>query len=70
MELFLESFFVGGFGVDWFVLAKVNGGYNGGYICAGIFKLLTFGGIWWLVDWIRILANSFDDSNGYALADW
>lgn len=62
---FLVSFFVGEFGVDWFYLARGNANY----IVAGVFKILTIGccGIWWLVDWIRILAGSFDDGNGIAL---
>lgn len=66
--VFLLSFFVGSLGVDWFILAK----NNAGYIVAGVFKLLTCGGfgIWWLVDWIRILTNSFNDGNGYPLLDW
>jgi len=68
LELFLESFFVGIFGVDWFVLA--NG--NGVYIFAGVCKIFTLGflGIWWLADWIRILAGTFPDGNGMPLADW
>ena len=47
LEAFLLSMFVGGFGVDWFVLAKGHAGY----IVAGVFKLLTVGGlgVWWLV---------------------
>ena len=59
---FLISFFAGGFGADWFYLS--NG--HGGYICAGVFKLLTLGGlgIWWLVDWIRVLCDSFPDADG------
>jgi TM2 domain-containing membrane protein YozV len=62
---FLISFLVGGIGVDWFYLS--NG--HAGYIVAGVFKLLTFGGIgiWWLVDWIRILTDSFPDGDGVEL---
>jgi len=43
-----------------------GGSGNGGYIVAGIFKLLTAGGfsIWWLVDFIRVLTMSFPDANG------
>ena len=98
---FLVSFFVGGLGVDWFLLAR----NNGGYVAAGVFKLLLpcgiFAGIpciamsrqrdstalivvgyvisilpscglsiWWLVDWIRILTNSFPDGNGAPLKPW
>ncbi|CAH6421657.1 TM2 domain protein [uncultured virus] len=65
---FLLSIFVGEWGVDWFYLAKGNPGY----IVAGVFKLLTGGGlgIWWLVDWIRILADTFKDGNHMPLGDW
>jgi len=65
---FLLSFFVGGLGADWYYLSVGNGGY----IAAGVFKMLTLGGIgiWWLVDWIRILTNSFDDGQGIALLEW
>ena len=63
---FLLSFFLGEFGADWFYLA--NG--SGTYIAIGVVKLFlnwfTFG-IWWLVDWIRILAGSFLDGNGHEL---
>ena len=62
---FLLSFLVGGIGVDWFYLS----GGGASYIVAGIFKLLTFGGfgVWWLVDWIRILCDSFYDGEGNSL---
>lgn len=65
---FLLSFFVGSFGVDWFYLAMGNAGY----IVAGVFKLLTCGGfgIWWIVDWIRILVSSFPDGNHQELQGW
>ena len=68
LAAFLLSFFVGGFGADWFYLSVGNAGY----IVAGVFKLLTLGGIgiWWLVDWIRILTNSFPDGQGVALLEW
>ena len=68
LEAFLVSFLVGVLGVDWFVLAKGKAGY----IVAGVFKLLTFGGlgVWWLVDWIRVLADSFHDGNGAPLQTW
>ncbi|CAF5042852.1 unnamed protein product, partial [Rotaria sp. Silwood1] len=58
----------GVFGADWFYLAAGNGGY----IAAGVFKLLTFGGlgIWALVDWIRVLTDSFPDGQGVSLQDW
>jgi hypothetical protein len=60
---FMASFFGGYVGADWFYL--FNGGTNGGYGVAGVFKLLTGGGfsIWWLVDWIRVLTMSFPDGN-------
>ena len=65
---FLISLFVGGLGIDWFVLAKGSTGY----IVAGVFKLLTGGGlgIWWLVDVIRLGANTFKDGNGVPLKSW
>ncbi len=65
---FLLSFFVGGLGADWYYLSVGNGGY----IAAGVFKFLTLGGVgvWWLVDWIRILTNSFKDGQGYPLLEW
>ena len=68
LAAFLLSFFIGGFGADWFYLSVGNGGY----IAAGVFKLLTLGGlgIWWLVDWIRILTNSFLDGQGFSLLEW
>ena len=37
LTAFLLSFFVGNFGADWFYLASGNGGY----IVAGIIKLIT-----------------------------
>ena len=68
LAAFLLSLFVGGLGADWFYLSVGNGGY----IAAGVFKLLTLGGIgiWWLVDWIRILTNSFLDGQGVSLLEW
>jgi TM2 domain-containing membrane protein YozV len=68
LTAFLLSFFVGFFGVDWFYLSLGNGAY----IIAGIIKLITCGGfgIWWIVDWIRLLANAFLDGNGIYLLDW
>jgi len=63
---FLLSFFLGSYGVDWFYLYN-NG--NGGYIVAGVFKILTLGGctIWWLIDWIRVLADAFPDGHDEGL---
>jgi hypothetical protein len=101
LTAFLVSFFVGIFGIDWFVLSQGNAGY----IIAGIIKLLISLGcmtgwpivivrlskkkpnltipaniinvilsvtsfIWWLTDWIRILANVFYDGNGAPLQPW
>ncbi len=68
LTAFLLSFFVGVFGVDWFYLSVTNAAY----IIVGIIKLITFGGfgIWWIVDWIRLLANAFPDGNGINLQDW
>ena len=47
LTAFLISFLVGWLGADWFYLAQGSGAY----ICAGIFKLITFGGlgIWFLI---------------------
>ncbi|UJR07562.1 hypothetical protein I4U23_011850 [Adineta vaga] len=68
LAAFLLSFFLGGLGADWFYLSVGSAGY----IVAGVFKLLTLGGlgIWWLVDWIRILTNSFLDGQGVGLLEW
>jgi hypothetical protein len=101
LTAFLVSFFVGTFGVDWFVLSRGNAGY----IVAGIIKLLVSCGcifgwpiiivglskanpnmivagrgintvlslassVWWLTDWIRILADVFYDGNGAPLQPW
>lgn len=62
---FLLSFFIGECGADWFYLARGNCCY----ICGGVGKLLTFGGImvWWLVDWIRLLVGTFPDGNHHGL---
>ena len=65
LAAFLVSFLAGGLGIDWFYLSDGDAGY----IIAGIVKLITGGGlgIWWLVDWIRILADGFPDGNAMAL---
>ncbi|UJR10805.1 hypothetical protein I4U23_014993 [Adineta vaga] len=65
---FLLSLLLGAVGADWFYLSAGNAGY----IVAGVFKLLTFGGfgIWALVDWIRVLTDSFPDGHGVALQNW
>ena len=45
---------------------------SGGYIVAGVFKMLSLGGagIWYTVDWIRILCDTFRDGNGVELKPW
>ncbi|KAG5185471.1 hypothetical protein JKP88DRAFT_135414, partial [Tribonema minus] len=65
LTTFLISFFVGCLGVDWFYLAVGNPWY----IVAGVVKLITAGGfgIWWLVDFIRVLVNAFPDGNDVPL---
>merc|ERR1711890_11145 len=67
LSAFLVSFLFGGIGADWFYLS----GGSAGYIIAGIIKLLTGGGlgIWYLIDWIRVLADSFPDGSGAPLYD-
>lgn len=59
---FLLSLFVGWLGADWFYLSK--GATS--YIVAGVFKIITCGGlgIWWIADIVRILCDSFPDSDG------
>ena len=68
LTAFLLSILIGVTGADWFYLA--NGSV--GYIVAGVFKLLTVGGcgVWYTVDWIRLLADAFKDGNGHALNGW
>ena len=55
--VFLLSLFLGSLGVDRFYVGKIG---------TGILKLLTGGGcgIWWLIDWIMILAGKFTDKDG------
>lgn len=68
LTAFLLSLLAGGLGADWFYLAAGNAGY----IVAGVFKLLTFGGlgVWATVDWIRILVDGFRDGQGAPLQPW
>lgn len=102
LTVFLVSFFVGYFGVDWFLLSRGVAGY----IVVGIVKLLVSLGcflgwpmvivnarkqkgkrfvtccnivnvvltlvsfVWWLIDWIRVLADVFYDGNGAPLQSW
>ena len=56
----LLSLFLGGLGGDRFYL---------GYPVLGFLKLITFGGfgIWWLVDFIRIVVGKLPDANGNSL---
>ena len=68
LNTFMASFIGGWVGADWFYLARGNGGY----ICAGVFKLLTGGGlgIWEFVDWIRVLCDAFPDGHGVKPTIW
>ena len=63
----LLSIFVGGCGVDWCFLSRGNCCY----VCGGIGKGLTLGGlgIWSLVDIIRVATASFPDGNGVELTE-
>lgn len=55
--LLLLSIFLGELGVDHFVTGKV---------LTGVLKLVTCGGggLWWIMDIIRIATGSFTDANG------
>jgi len=68
LNAWFASFFGGIGGADWFYLYAGIGG-NDGYPVAGAFKIVTgaFLCIWWWVDWIRVLAHGFNDSQGLAL---
>jgi hypothetical protein len=78
LAAFLLSLLLGFLGVDWFYLSAGDAGY----IIAGIFKIITWvfinhhphqstlAGLFWiwlLVDWIRVLTDSFPDGNGMEL---
>ena len=56
----LLCLFLGYLGIHRFYVGKTG---------TGVVQLLTGGGcgVWWLVDFIMILTNSFTDSNGYPL---
>ena len=56
----LLCLFLGYLGIHRFYVGKTG---------TGVVQLLTGGGcgVWWLVDFILILTNSFTDSNGYPL---
>ena len=92
---FLLSFFLGGFGAEWFYLSR---GFQT-YILVGIVKFLLvslagfcffsfnlkmckcdvgalvpclwivrlFIFLWWVVDWARVLTNTFPDGSGMEL---
>jgi len=57
LTVFLLSLFLGELGVDRFYVGKIG---------TGVVKLLTLGGcgVWWLIDWILILAEKFTDKDG------
>ncbi|MDR0302165.1 MAG: TM2 domain-containing protein [Treponema sp.] len=57
LTVFLLSIFLGEFGVDRFYVGKIG---------TGVLKLITGGGcgVWWLIDWIMILAEKFTDKDG------
>ena len=65
IAVFFISFFVGGFGVDWFYLARANMCY----VCVGITKFITAGGccIWGMIDVVNVIVGSFSDGNGAPL---
>ena len=64
--IFFMSLFFGMCGIDWCILAA---GVNGGMICMGCFKFLTFGGlgIWWIYDWVML---AFGESNFTCIDGW
>ncbi len=59
----LLSFFLGFLGIHRFYT---------GYIVIGIVQLLTLGGcgIWSLIDYIMLVANKYQDSDGRELANY
>ncbi|UCD24277.1 MAG: NINE protein [Gemmatimonadota bacterium] len=54
---------IGPFGAHRFYVGKVS---------TGILQLATFGGlgIWWLYDWILVLAGGFRDANDRRVVKW
>jgi hypothetical protein len=65
-DMFYISFFLGFFGIDWFILAM---GTNPAYIWIGIGKFLSLGGLglWWINDWVRLWEGNLRDGNGMPL---
>ena len=63
LVVFLLCLFLGGLGVHRFIVGKVG---------TGILMLLTGGGlgIWWLIDFVMILAGAFKDKDGNAITEW
>ena len=59
----LLCFFVGGLGIHRFYVGKIG---------TGLLQLCTFGGlgIWWLYDWILVIAGGFRDVEGRRVANW
>jgi TM2 domain-containing membrane protein YozV len=55
------SILLGVLGVDRFYVGKIG---------TGVLKLLTAGGcgVWWLIDWISILADKFTDKDGNVIS--
>ena len=58
-------------------LATVIGPFGGhrfyvGKIGTGLLQLVTIGGlgVWWLYDWILVLAGGFRDAEGRRVANW
>ena len=66
MLIFFMSLFFGMCGIDWCILAA---GVNGGMICMGFFKALTFGGlgVWWVYDWAML---AWGTSNAHCIDGW
>jgi hypothetical protein len=62
LTAFLLTFLTGTLGIDRYVMSRGNGGA----VCLGILKGLTAGGftIWYIVDWIMVLTNTYKDGNG------
>ena len=63
LPVFLFCFLLGGLAIHRFYVGKIG---------TGILFLLTFGGfgVWWLVDFIMIIAGSFTDKAGKKITQW